>query len=198
LTHPVFRQKALDQLNSPDELNELLTVTSPKSWLSLGVIGTLLLAVLLWSFLATIETSVSGSGIIIGADTDENEFEAVLYVSIADGKRIRPGMTAKISPSTVRREEFGMLKATVSSVDQLPSTQSEMLAVLQNDALVQSLSSSGSIIEVRLNLVKDPTTPSGYQWTSAQGPPAIIWAGTLCEGSVVTNQQHPIELMFVR
>jgi HlyD family secretion protein len=91
-----------------------------------------------------------------------------------------------------------MLLATVSSVNQVPSTQSQMMAVLGNDALVQSLSSSGTIVEVRLKLLPDKTTPSGYQWTSAQGPPVSLWSGTLSEGNVITSQVRPIDLALVR
>jgi hypothetical protein len=197
LTQEIFRQQALDKLNSPDDLNELLTVTSPKSWLWLGAMGLLLFAAFLWGLFATIETAVPGRGVLVESGNGDR-LEAVLYVSIADGKRIQPGMTAKIAPSTVRREEFGMLLATVTSVQQSPSTQAEMLAVLGNDALVQSLASAGSIIEVRLELQEDSSTESGYDWTSAEGPPVALWGGTFSEGSIVINQQRPIELMLVR
>jgi hypothetical protein len=192
-----FRQQALDKLNSPDDLNELLTITSPKSWLLLGAIGLLLLSALLWGLLATIETAVPGQGVLVDSANGEM-LAAVLYVSIADGKRIQPGMMAKIAPDTVRREEFGMLRATVTSVQPLPSTEAEMVAVLGSDALVQALASEGSIIEVRLALAKDNGTQSGYDWTSAEGPPVRLWGGTFSEGSIIISQQRPIDLMLIR
>lgn len=194
MSSQVFRQQALDKLNSPDDLNELLTVTSPRSWLLLSAIGLLLAAALLWSLFATIETTVPASGVLGNVERGE----AVLYVSIADGKRIRPGMLARIAPSTVRPEEFGMVLASVSSVAPAPSTQAEMLATLGNDALVQSVASSGAIIEVRLDLKEDATTQSGYDWTSAAGPPVRLWNGLFSEGYIVTSQQRPLDLMLVR
>lgn len=198
MTTKVFRQQALDKLNSPDDLNELLTVTSPKSWLLLAAIGLLLAAAAVWGTVATIETTVPANGILVSADGSDSNLQAVLYVSIADGKRIQPGMTARISPSTVRPEEFGMVLGTVTSVQQSPSTQADMLAVLGNDALVQSLAASGAIVEVRLALQADGSTASGYDWTSADGPPARLWGGVLSDGFVVVNQQHPIELVLAR
>ena len=128
----------------------------------------------------------------------ESGLESILYVSLADGKRIQPGMTAKISPHTVRSEEYGMLVAEVVSVEQLPQTQSDMLDVVGNDALVQTLSSSGLIIEVSLQVTSDASTPTGYQWTSASGPPPLAWDGTFSEGNIITSQQRPIELLFAR
>jgi hypothetical protein len=193
----IYRKSAMDKLNSPDELNELLTVTSPQSWLWLTAVLLLLTAAASWALFATIETSVSGSGVLIENET-AGSLQAVLYVSLADGKRIRPGMAAKISPQTVRSEEYGMLLARVASVEQLPRTQADMLSVLGNDALVQTLSASGLIVEVWLDIEKDASTPTGYQWTSATGPPALLWDGTFSDGRVITSQQRPIELLLSR
>lgn len=195
MSNKMFRKSAMDKLNSPDELNELLTVTSAKSWLSLTAIFLLLAAALAWALLATIETSVSGSGILV---EDGESLQAVLYVSLADGRRIQPGMQARLSPHTVRSEEFGMLLAEVTSVEPLPRNQADMMAVLDNDALVQSLSTAGLIIEVRLDVARDATTPTGYKWTSAAGPPAILWEGTISDGWVVTSQQQPIDLLLAQ
>lgn len=191
----IFRQQALDKFNSPDDLNELVTVTSPKSWLLLAGMGLLILSAGLWSLFARIETAVPGRGVLLAAG--EN-LEAVLYVSIGDARQIQPGMAAKIAPNTVRREEFGMLRATVVAVAALPATEAEMLAVLGNDALVQSLASAGAIVAVRLQLEPDGTTQSGYRWTSADGPPVALASRTFSEGSIVVDEQRPIELLLVR
>lgn len=198
MINQVFRQQALDKLNSPDDLNELLTVTSPRGWLMFLAAALLLVAAIVWSLVATIETTVSGSGMLVPRSTNEQALEGVLYVSIADSRRIQPGMSARLAPAAVRTEEFGMLWATVASVQALPSTQSEMVQVLGNDALVQALASAGAIVEVRLDLQPNVRTPSGYAWTSAAGPPMQLWSGPFSEGYVVTSRQRPIDLMLVR
>jgi hypothetical protein len=197
-TTGAFRQQALDKLSSPEDLNELLTVTSPRSWLLLGAIGLMLVAAVVWGLIATIETTIPGTGILVSRNGSDAELQAVLYVSIADGKRVQPGMIARISPSTVRSEEFGMVLGTVTAVQQVPSTQAEMFVVLGNDALVQSLAATGAIVEVRLALQQDPTTASGYDWTSAGGPPARLWGGVLSDAYIVVNEQRPIELVLAR
>jgi HlyD family secretion protein len=194
----MFRQQAVDKLNSPDNLNELLTVTTPKSWLLLATIGLLLGAAVVWGIFATIETTVTGNGILISPDGSDNALEAVLYVTMSDGERIAPGMVARISPNTVRLEEYGMVFGRVTSVEQSPSTQSEMLEVLGNDSLVQALAVSGEIVEVRLLLIPDTNTPSGYAWTSAGGPPSRLWGGSLSDGFIVVSQQRPIDLVMAR
>ncbi|MCA9937967.1 MAG: hypothetical protein KC418_04955, partial [Anaerolineales bacterium] len=84
--HPLFRKKALEKLQSPEQLNQLLTVTSPKGWLSLAALGVLLLSAIVWSILGTVQSSVSGSGVLVTSSEDPNHLEAVLYLSLEDGR----------------------------------------------------------------------------------------------------------------
>lgn len=61
----VFREKALERLSSPDNIQELVQVTSTRSWLALIALGGLVFALLLWSFLGELPKTVSGKGILI-------------------------------------------------------------------------------------------------------------------------------------
>jgi HlyD family secretion protein len=61
----VFRQEVLEKLQSPDRLNEMVQITSPRSWLALAGIGGILTAVMVWGFLGSIPESVNGKGILI-------------------------------------------------------------------------------------------------------------------------------------
>ncbi len=123
--------------------------------------------------------------------------EGILYVPGADGKRIQAGMSVEVSPSTVKREEYGSLRATVTSVSPFPSTQRAMLANLGNEELVGSFfRSAESPIEVRVDVTPDPKTPSGLSWTSPKGPPAVIEPGTLCAASISVRERRPISFVL--
>lgn len=61
----VFREKALERLSSPDNIQELVQVTSTRSWLALIALGGLIFALLLWSFLGELPKTVVGKGILI-------------------------------------------------------------------------------------------------------------------------------------
>ena len=52
LSTQLFRESALERLSSPEQLDRVLVVTSPKGWLSLIAIWTVLGAVVAW-FVAT-------------------------------------------------------------------------------------------------------------------------------------------------
>ena len=61
----IFRQKSLERLSSPDRLDQLMQVVSPKSWLPLATLGSLLLAGITWSILGRIPVTVEGRGVVI-------------------------------------------------------------------------------------------------------------------------------------
>jgi HlyD family secretion protein len=122
---------------------------------------------------------------------------ALLYLTGADGKRLRVGMSVEVSPSTVRREEYGALRGVVRSVSAFPATQQAMLADLGNPELVAGFFKSiEAPIQVEADLLVDARTPSGYQWTSRLGPPTTVQPGTLCTASITVREQSPISLLL--
>jgi len=122
--------------------------------------------------------------------------EAVIYVPTAEGKQIRPGMDVQLSPSTVKREEFGFILGQVVSVGEVPATRQGMFRVLGSEELVQVLSVGGALIEVHVDLILDAETPSGYAWSSSSGPPVQIDSGTFCTAWIEVREQRPLSLVL--
>jgi HlyD family secretion protein len=63
--NPLFRKAALDKLSSPERLDVLMQVTSPKGWLALATMGGLLAGVIVWSIIGSIPTRINGQGMLI-------------------------------------------------------------------------------------------------------------------------------------
>lgn len=133
---------------------------------------------------------------ILSLEILSEELMAVLYVPASAGKQVRPGMTARISPSNVKREEFGYMLGEVLSVAEFPSTSRGMRRLLANDELVTKLLEQGPPIQVDVTLMRDGATPTGYRWSSSRGPELEISSGTLAEGSIVVRQDRPISLLI--
>ncbi len=146
----------------------------------------------------------------------KNELEARLYLNSADGKLLAarfqrrrgkislragfPGgalepMEVLLAPVSVKREEYGLMRGTVKDVSDYPVTPQSMLKILENPTLVTEFSQLGAPIEVTVRLEKT-NTPSGFFWTSADGPPMGITSGTLCEGIITISHRSPISLLF--
>jgi len=117
---------------------------------------------------------------------------AIVYVPSIDGKKIKPGMIINLAPSTVPREEFGMMLGFVTFVSDFPATTRGMVQVLKNEKLVHELTGGGAPYEVHADLIVDPATPSQYRWTSSTGPQTKIESGTLAMGFINTQTQRPI------
>jgi HlyD family secretion protein len=123
--------------------------------------------------------------------------EAILYLPGVDGKQVEKAMSAEVSPSTVKREEYGALRAKVTQVSEFPSTQAAMLANLGNQDLVTSFSKQiDTPIEVRVDINSKPANKSGYEWTSPAGPPSTVQPGTLCQATITVRERAPIELVI--
>src|SRR5262245_52561672 len=61
----LYRKAALEKLASPERLDVLMQVTSPRGWLALYTMGGVLFALLVWSIFGSIPTRVDGDGILI-------------------------------------------------------------------------------------------------------------------------------------
>ena len=122
--------------------------------------------------------------------------EAVIYVPVSDGKKITEGMEVKIYPSTVQKEEFGYMIGTVVNVPIYPVSSEQVMETLGNESLVQELTGEGSPLEVRVDLVADDSTVSGYEWSSKKGASVNVENGTLCSAAVVVNTQRPISMVI--
>ncbi|QTN26302.1 NHLP bacteriocin system secretion protein [Rhodoferax sp. AJA081-3] len=124
------------------------------------------------------------------------DLEVVVFVSSLDGKKVKPGMDIFISPSTIKREDYGYMVGKVTAVSEFPSTSQGMMRILQNQQLVQQLSAGAAPIQINADLTPDAGATSGYKWTSPGGPPVLIQSGTLGTANISVRSQRPISLVI--
>jgi len=127
---------------------------------------------------------------------DPKDLEAIIYVSPSEGKRVRAGMRVLVAPSSVRQEESGSMLGVIARVSDFPATLQGMMRSLQNEKLVQALSSGAAPIEIYADLIPDPNTTSGYKWTSGKGPATVVQSGTLCMAAITVEEQPPVNLVI--
>lgn len=141
-------------------------------------------------------STVSPGAALISIQPDADALETVVYVAAADAKDISPGMECKIAPSIVKPEEFGYMMGLVTYVGSYPSTPAALMRNFQNESVIASFSKGGPVTEVRIAMTADTSTFSGFRWSSSQGPPIKISAGTLCAAKITTQTQAPITLLL--
>ncbi len=65
MSKKIFRETALERLSSPEQLDRMIRVTSPRGWMSLTALWAVVGAVIAWSFLGRVPTTEAGKGILI-------------------------------------------------------------------------------------------------------------------------------------
>lgn len=137
-------------------------------------------------------TVVSAGTAIVMLEYGDNVLHGVLYAPATSGKEIKPGMRANVSPSTVKREQYGTIVGEVEYVSEFPATREAINRLLNNDELVSSITADGPVIQIRVTLKRDPSTVSGFTWSSRQGPPVTLSSGTIATTDITTTERRPI------
>jgi len=148
----------------------------------------------------SIETNIGelaheGEALISIADVGD-KLDVLMLVHVAAGKQIKVGMEAFVEPAGVKREEYGAIRAKVVEVNEYPSSEQSILAILQNPKLVAALMKGDNTLAVRLEILSSAKTVSGLQWTSGAGPPEKIKPGQICVAKITVRRQHPISLLI--
>jgi hypothetical protein len=131
-----------------------------------------------------------------GGNNALNNMAAILYVPVDSGKKIKTGMEVKVYPSTANKQEYGHINAFVTHVDEYVTSAEEMRNKLGDDSLVQSFSGSGPVVQVMCFLKLDPSTKSGYDWSSRKGAEVEMSPGTPVSADIVTEKKAPITMLI--
>ena len=132
----------------------------------------------------------------IARSNRSGETIALIYVPAGEGRRIQPGMRAELLPDTVEREVYGGIVGRVLSVSPLPATREGMRRILRNDQLVDQLLVGGAVTEVRVALERDPSTATGFRWSSSRGPERGVGIGTLTGARIVIDRRRVLDWLL--
>lgn len=145
---------------------------------------------------ASVGDQLAAGETVLTITQKDQELIALVFIPALDGKKIKPNMKAQITPTNIKKEEYGSMLGTVSSVSNFPTTPEALASLLHNKELEKYFSEAGAPIMTRVNLTPDAQTPSGYKWTSSKGPDETISAGTLVLADITTRTQSPISLII--
>jgi HlyD family secretion protein len=66
-----FRKSALEKLSTPEKLDQLIKVTSPKGWIALCTIALVLVTAITWAFFGNVKTKLNVVGVLLGGEIHE-------------------------------------------------------------------------------------------------------------------------------
>lgn len=108
------------------------------------------------------------------------------------GKYIHLENNITFTLANVNEKEYGALVGQIKDISQYAVSEQVMDNLLHNTYLVHFLSNNRPVTQVIAFPVRDPQDPTGYQWTSNQGPPIKISTGSVGEAKVIVESMHPI------
>lgn len=116
----IFSQEALERLSSPERLDQMMQVVSPRAWLPLSTIGLLVAVAGTWSVVGRIPISVNGQGVLI-QPRRVVQFQArsngqLMKLNIKPGDVIKKGQELGIIDKYDIKQELELEKAKLAQL----------------------------------------------------------------------------------
>ncbi len=86
----LFREKSMERVSSPEQLNDYIRVANPSVWIALGAVIFLLLGICVWGIFGRLDTVLK-----VGAITEGNR--TVCYVKESDIRTVSQDMTVRLN-----------------------------------------------------------------------------------------------------
>ncbi|HHP7246207.1 MAG TPA: hypothetical protein ACFE0H_16135 [Elainellaceae cyanobacterium] len=189
----IFRKESLERLSSPEQLDQIMQVVNPKSWLPLVALGAVMGFALLWGILGRIPITATGRGLLVYPSDSTSELVGLAYFNQGEGDRIQPGMSIILVPETATSERVGGILGHVREVSK-PGIMT--LKMAREAPTADATESHSDVIEVLVELEEDPSSPSGYRWSSRGGSGLTLSAGITATARVTLEEKAPITIVF--
>jgi biotin carboxyl carrier protein len=129
-------------------------------------------------------------------DGPNDQMVALLFVSAPAAAEIVPGMKADLSVSSAPSAAFGLLQGRVAAVSQYPLDAASLNNLLGGDPALSGYTSSGAPWLVTVDLTPRAGSPSGFAWTSTEGPPEPLHSLTSVTATVSLGSQSPVSFVL--
>ncbi len=173
-----FQDTVAEAKEEREQLDRLLTVSTPRERLLVLITASLLLVFAVWLFAGDVTRSVALDGFLVepgeNPTADNRTVQAFVWVENGAAPHIKPGMTAKIELATANGDAVA-LDGEVAKVSAVPL--SEGLASFEAAAPV-----SVYRMEVALDEGAGPASPAGVK----------------CRILIELGRQSPVELFRMR
>lgn len=91
----LYRKSALERMSNPEQLDKVLKVTSPMSWITLMGITLIIVVTIIWSFVGTIPETITAKGIVsavVGSNSIYTEDAGkVVSIRVREGDEVHLG-----------------------------------------------------------------------------------------------------------
>ena len=160
------------------------------------------------------------SGLVIHSKTDNEPFEAfdpiisvvnagignqesqraqlIAYADNDAQRDLRIGMEAQVWPADEKRDEIGYVRGRITQVVRYPANAAEVRQTLKSDILAQRLLGDGQkvVYEVIIDLQRNPSDPTSYDWSFGEPDDVSMDFGTYCSVLTETRRYSMFQYLF--
>ncbi|PLX18594.1 MAG: hypothetical protein C0601_04325 [Candidatus Muiribacterium halophilum] len=165
MNNHLFRQKALERLQSPDELDQAVTVVSSKGWIALTGIAFFVISAIIWGFIGELQYRITGKGMLIksgGIKTITHIASGrVTDVRVKENDIIQKGdVIARIEQTDIlerlqnARNELDIFKKNRQKLEKLTEKSDEMGSTISNQKVL-NIQSNIDTLEKKLKFLRD-------------------------------------------
>ncbi len=138
---------------------------------------------------------------VMAANQPNTPLEAITFVPVEEGKKldealVKRGIKVQITPTTVKREEYGGIWGEVTQVSHASITQAGAVHLVGNPTILPTLMEQGKAYIVVSTRLEPAATPGQYRWTSSKGPNQQITDGTTTTASITIEERRPISFVI--
>jgi multidrug resistance efflux pump len=113
----IFRQTALERLSSPEQLDSLMTVTTPKGWLGLAAAAVVIAGALVWGVVGRAPDTIDGAGIL---HREGGLFEVQSAgAGFISEVTVKPGDVVEVGQVVAHVEQLELEQAVTQAEDRL-------------------------------------------------------------------------------
>ena len=176
----IYRKKAIDRLSSPEQLDKMIPITQPSTWLILLGLFIISISVGIWAIFGEITETYTAQGIVTVADEKLDEAGQENYMLLCFIQQSDAGSVSVGMPISAQTNSNIELKGQIIHIDSYITPSDEVYSLIQNDALAAYFLSNGPVIAVRCSLDDE----------------AESVLGALAQVTIITSKKHPIAYIF--
>jgi hypothetical protein len=107
-------------------------------------------------------------------------------------------MEAQVWPADEKRDEIGYIRGRITQVVRYPAHAVDVRQRLKSDVLAQRLLGDGQkvVYEVLIDLQRDPSDPTSYDWSFGQPDDVNMGIGTYCSVLTETRRLSMFQYLF--
>jgi len=155
----LFRKEPLERLSSPEQLDQLMQVVGPKSWLPLATFGGITFVAIVWSIFGRLPLTVSGQGVLISPQkvvlVQTRSAGQILTINVKAGDSVQKGDTlATLDPDPDLKKQ---LQQELNKLAELQD-QDQQASYLQKQRLEREGKSSAQQQETLTKSLQDAQT----------------------------------------